>query len=231
VEGRLRCASILVRTVGAGSGDRTERFASIGLPEKGGGPNLIHMLEGTLEVQAARRRTVSSARWNQPGTGERREAGFVPPVRGSRVRLRAPGQGPPTGGPGRFWVGARSGLRRPLRPRHGRAGCARTRRSSPRSARRQPRRVSAFSLEYSVCGRAGARQSGRWVEAAHHAHEQVGIARFGTLRAHRAEALAQDGAISDNPDERATAMKRSPPARARSSRASAGLRRRGRRRS
>jgi hypothetical protein len=31
--------------------DRTGRFASIGSPEKGGGPNLIHMLEGTLEVQ------------------------------------------------------------------------------------------------------------------------------------------------------------------------------------
>ena len=29
----------------------TGGFASIGSPEKGGGPNLIHMLQGTLEVQ------------------------------------------------------------------------------------------------------------------------------------------------------------------------------------
>ena len=29
----------------------TGRFASIGSPEKGGGPNLSHMLQGTLEVQ------------------------------------------------------------------------------------------------------------------------------------------------------------------------------------
>ena len=29
----------------------TASFASIGSPEKGGGPNLIHMLNGTLEVQ------------------------------------------------------------------------------------------------------------------------------------------------------------------------------------
>jgi flavin-dependent dehydrogenase len=29
----------------------TGAFASIGSPEKGGGPNLSHMLQGTLEVQ------------------------------------------------------------------------------------------------------------------------------------------------------------------------------------
>jgi 2-polyprenyl-6-methoxyphenol hydroxylase-like FAD-dependent oxidoreductase len=47
----LAPGTVLRAALATGRASATGRFASIGSPEKGGGPNLSHMLKGTLEVQ------------------------------------------------------------------------------------------------------------------------------------------------------------------------------------